>query len=57
MSTGRARRRKEVERIRNEGRLAFESGRSIHANPYDCMDAYQWANGYADACAERVLEA
>lgn len=35
-----------VEKIREEGEIAFLEGKHIQSNPYKYMDAYQWSEGY-----------
>jgi ribosome modulation factor len=45
-------RKKEIERLREEGRQAFLAGKHIQTNPYashHSMDTYQWRIGYREA--------
>ena len=48
------RRRLIVERLRREGREAYEAGKTRFSCPYEYMDKFQWLRGYDDAEDERL---
>lgn len=55
-----ARRRGEIERLREEGREAFLAGRHIQTVPRQyigTMDRYQWESGYQQAKDEAARDA
>jgi hypothetical protein len=49
MST--ARRKKEIERLREEGAQAFREGKTQGSNPYPLhnMNYYRWCEGFCEA--------
>lgn len=44
--SGKERRKRLVEQLRDEGRAARDAGKSLQSNPHKYMDAYQWSRGW-----------